>query len=72
MGCNCMPKKKKVVEVFSENIQQNITDRFTICLECEHYGKTFKVCEKLDCKECKGSVIVYLSTVKNHCPIEKW
>jgi hypothetical protein len=77
MACNCMAKKKKkVVETSLEEVKQNTElsahERFAICSECEHYGQKYKVCEKLDCADCKGSVIPYLSTVKNHCPIEKW
>ena len=71
-----MGKKKKVVKTSLEEVKQNAElsahERFAICGECDHYGTKFKVCEKLDCKECKGSVIPYLSTVNNHCPLEKW
>jgi hypothetical protein len=72
-----MSKKKKKVAEISDiqttiNENDNAQTRLEICKECENFIKSVKVCHKLDCEKCKGSIITYLSTVKNHCPIEKW
>ena len=78
-------KKTKVIndiEIKENNIENSVNEIFTtnlqpaeiynICVFCENLTPKSKVCVKIDCDKCKGSVIQWINENNSFCPIGKW